>query len=127
MGDPKIDMGVSWVWEWANAWFERCQWMPCRVARVGWRIGQAVLDIYHIVVGSWSQGIQWAELLDRRSKWAALFIWTCILNVAIWWSSIVIYCTIVSFWRYVRLVFACTPFATLWWAFSGLLWMINYK
>ena len=80
-----------------NAWFEKCQLMPCRVARVGWRIGQAVLDIYHIVVGSWNQGIQWAELLDRRSKWAALFIWTCIINVAIWWSSIVIYCTIVSF------------------------------
>ena len=53
LGDPGVDIGVSWVWGWLNAWFERCQWLPCRVTRVGWRIGQAVLDVYHIVVGSW--------------------------------------------------------------------------
>ena len=85
------------MWGWLNAWFERFQWLPCHVVRVGWRIGQAVIDVYNIVVGSWETGVKWADILDRRSKWAAVFIWTCIINVAIWWASIVIYCTVVSF------------------------------
>ena len=100
---------------------------PPPTSNIFFRLCIVLLDVYHIVVGSWETGIKWAELLDRRSKWVALFLWTCIINVVIWWSSIVIYCTIVSFWQYIRLVFACTPFATMWWAINGLFWMANYK
>ena len=83
--------------------------------------------MYHIVVGSWEIGVQWVALVDRRSRWVALFVWACILHISFWLAYIFVVGSVVSFGRWIQIVFSCTPFANLWWIVRGLVWVARYK
>ena len=93
--------------------------MPCKALRVFLRVAQVVVDVYYIVAETWETGIQWSALLERRSRWVAIFIWACIIHVGGWMALIALYTMVVSFSRSIQIIFSYTPFASVWWILQG--------
>ena len=81
MGDSRGVMDDFGLWQWVVDWVQRCQWTPCRIARILWKVGQSVWEVYNIVVNTWQYGIEWARLVDTHYKWVALFLWACLIHI----------------------------------------------
>ena len=52
LGDPDGIEKEGGLWGFLASWFGKCTWSPCRAARIVWRVGQTVLELYTIVCDS---------------------------------------------------------------------------
>ena len=37
-GEPREPKGLGGMWTYVASWFRKCEWVPCRLVRIMWRI-----------------------------------------------------------------------------------------